>query len=141
MKLTELAYSLKWFFSGLQDRPVKALKKLRVHGKVRLIVVCSTVLLVAVTLVTALTVRITLNADAEKNTRYSFFSFDPLAPEDFFLSEEPEFLPPVMLEQERKDAWSVEDASEFWTAPSEFSGEFWREEVSASIDRLLEPLP
>ncbi|MDR3356434.1 MAG: hypothetical protein LBO04_04520 [Spirochaetaceae bacterium] len=141
MKLTELAYNLKWFFSSLAEKPLKAMEKLRLPKKTRLPVVCAIVLIVAVPIVIAVTAKVLLAAAGKKNAADNVFSFDPIAPEDFFLPEEPDFLPPVMLEQEQKKAWSVEDAAEFWTAPSGFSAEFWREEVSDSIDRLLEPLP
>jgi hypothetical protein len=148
MKLAELVYNLKWFLSGLLDKPSKAFEKRLAQKKIRMIVICSAFLIIAVPLVIAVISKIMLTADSKKNTMnnvFSFdsnvFSFDPIAPGDFFIAEEPDFLPPVMLEQERKEAWSIEDAAEFWTPPSEFSHEFWRDEVSDSIDRLLEPLP
>ncbi|MDR2445462.1 MAG: hypothetical protein LBD44_05960 [Spirochaetaceae bacterium] len=141
MKLAELAYNLKWFFPGLLDKPLKALEKLWAQKKVRMIVVCSVVLIIAVPLAIVVSARIILSADGKKNMMGDVFSFDQIAPEDFFIPEEPDFLPPVMLEQEQKKTWSVEDAAEFWTPPSQFPREFWLEEVSNSIDRLLEPLP
>ncbi|MDR0683917.1 MAG: hypothetical protein LBF83_02165 [Spirochaetaceae bacterium] len=141
MKLGELAYNLKWFFSGLLDKPLKALEKLWTQKRVRMIVVCSAVLIIAVPLAIFVTAKIVLTVDSKKNTKNYVFSFDPVAPEDFFIPEEPDFLPSVMLEREQKKTWSVEDAAEFWTPPSQFPREFWLEEVSNSIDRLLEPLP
>ncbi|MDR2796685.1 MAG: hypothetical protein LBB47_08260 [Spirochaetaceae bacterium] len=142
MKLTELAYNLKWFFSGITDKPLGTLKKHLAQKKIRVILICSAALIVAVPLVIDATAKIlALIEDSKKNTVKNVFSFDPIAAEDFFIPDEPDFLPPVILERERKEVWSVEDASEFWTAPSEFSGEFWRDRVSDSIDQLLEPLP
>jgi hypothetical protein len=141
MKLAELVYNLKWFFSGLLDKPLKVLEKRWAQKKIRMIVICSAFLIITVPLVIAVISKIILAEDSKKNTMNNVFSFDPIAPGDFFIAEEPDFLPQVMLEQERKEAWSTEDAAEFWMPPSEFSREFWRNKVSDSIDRLLEPLP
>jgi hypothetical protein len=141
MKLAELAYNLKWFFSGLLDKPLKALEKLWAQKKIRMFVICSVFLIIVVPLVIFVTSGIILTADSKKNIVDNVFTFGPIAPEDFFIPEEPDFLPPVMLEQEQKKTWSIEDAAEFWTPPSEFDSKFWRDKVSDSLDRLLEPLP
>jgi hypothetical protein len=65
----------------------------------------------------------------------------PIPPEDLFLPEEPDFLPPVILERERREAWTAEDAAPFWYNPLEEGEEEWRELVEEAIDDLLERVP
>jgi hypothetical protein len=65
----------------------------------------------------------------------------PIPPEDLFLPEEPDFLPPVILERERREAWTEEDAEPFWYNPLEDGEEEWRELVEKLIDDLLERVP
>jgi hypothetical protein len=65
----------------------------------------------------------------------------PIPPEDLFLPEEPDFLPPVILERERREFWTGEDAGPFWYRPREDGEEFWREQMEKLIDDLLERVP
>jgi hypothetical protein len=65
----------------------------------------------------------------------------PIPPDELFLPEEPDFLPPVILERERREAWAQEDAEPFWYRPLEDGGEFWREQAEKVIDDLLERVP
>jgi hypothetical protein len=65
----------------------------------------------------------------------------PIPPEELFLPEEPDFLPPVILERERREAWTVDDAAPYWYNPLEHGEEEWRERVEKVIDDLLERAP
>ncbi|MDR1444508.1 MAG: hypothetical protein LBI94_06480 [Treponema sp.] len=69
------------------------------------------------------------------------FKAVPVPPEDLFLPEEPDFLPPVILERERRDAWTADDAEPYWYNPLEEGEEGWREQVEKVIDELLERVP
>jgi hypothetical protein len=69
------------------------------------------------------------------------FKAAPIPPEDLFLPEEPDFLPPVILERERREVWTEEDAEPFWYRPLEDGEEVWREQVEKVIDDLLERVP
>jgi hypothetical protein len=69
------------------------------------------------------------------------FNPAPIPPEDLFLPEEPDFLPPVILERERRGAWTAEDAEPFWYNPLEDGEEGWRDLVEKVIDDLLERVP
>jgi hypothetical protein len=60
---------------------------------------------------------------------------------DFFLPEEPDAVPPVILEREPRRFWTEEDAAPFWTDPLERGEEPWRERVEAAVDRLFEGVP
>jgi hypothetical protein len=141
MILEDLAYNLKWFFSGLLDKPLTALKKPRRQKTVKPMILCIVILLIAVPIVILLTAKIAFSPHDKKTTSDYLFKPDPIAAEDLFIPDKPDFLPPVMLEQPRKEFWTSEDAMEFWTAPAEFPDEFWRNKISESIDSILEPLP
>jgi hypothetical protein len=65
----------------------------------------------------------------------------PIPPEDLFLPEEPDFLPPVILERERREVWTAEDAEPFWYDPLEEGEEGWRDLVEKLVDDLLERVP
>jgi hypothetical protein len=143
MGLGEFAYGLKWFFSKLLERPAGELKKLfeKLFEKkiARIAGLVSVVLVVAAPLVIAITARIALEIQRNEPRPDMVFEPDPI--DALFIPDEPDFLPPVILEQEQKTVWTGADAAEFWTDPLEFSDEYWRQKLSQSIDRLLEPLP
>jgi len=61
--------------------------------------------------------------------------------DELFLPEEPDFLPGVLLDRERRSSWSEQDASEYWQDPLREGEEKWRENVEAAIDELLERVP
>jgi hypothetical protein len=65
----------------------------------------------------------------------------PIPPEDLFLPEEPDFLPPVILGRERRDAWTADDAEPYWYNPLEEGEAGWREQVEKVVDELLERVP
>jgi hypothetical protein len=145
MGFKEFWYSLKWLFSKLLERPAGELKKLfaKLFEKksARIAVVVSVTLAVAVPLIIAITARITIEIQSNEPRADMIFEPDPIGARDLFIPDEPDFLPPVILEQEQKTVWTGADAAEFWTDPLEFSDEYWRQKLSSSIDRLLEPLP
>jgi hypothetical protein len=58
--------------------------------------------------------------------------------EELFLPEEPDFLPGVLLDRDRRASWSEQDAQEYWQDPLRAGEEQWREKIEAAIDELLE---
>ncbi|GHV95215.1 hypothetical protein AGMMS50293_15350 [Spirochaetia bacterium] len=64
-----------------------------------------------------------------------------IPPEELFLPEEPDFVPGVMLERERRTAWTAEDAAPYWQDPLKNGEEQWRQRVELAIDELLERVP
>jgi hypothetical protein len=64
-----------------------------------------------------------------------------IPPEELFLPDEPDFLPGVLLERERREAWTGEDAAPYWQDPLKYGEEPWREQVESAIDDLLERAP
>jgi len=61
--------------------------------------------------------------------------------DELFLPEEPDFLPGVLLDRERRASWSEQDALEYWQDPLREGEEKWRENIEAAIDELLERVP
>jgi len=61
--------------------------------------------------------------------------------DELFLPEEPDFLPGVLLDRERRSSWNEQDASEYWQDPLREGEEKWRDNIEAAIDELLERVP
>jgi hypothetical protein len=64
-----------------------------------------------------------------------------IPPEELFLPEEPDFLPGVLLDRERRESWTGEDAGPFWTDPREDSPGLWRDRIETTIDDMLKGVP
>ena len=64
-----------------------------------------------------------------------------IPPEDLFLPEEPDFIPGVLLERERRTSWTVEDAAPYWQDPLKDGEEPWRQQIEDEIDELMERVP
>jgi hypothetical protein len=64
-----------------------------------------------------------------------------IPPEELFLPGEPDFIPGVILERERRASWKEKDAAPYWQDPLKNGEEQWRERVENSIDELLERVP
>jgi hypothetical protein len=65
----------------------------------------------------------------------------PIPPEELFLPDEPDFLPGVIPERERRDLWTAEDAEPYWYNPLERGEEEWRNRIRAALDEFLEHVP
>jgi hypothetical protein len=64
-----------------------------------------------------------------------------IPPEELFLPEEPDFIPGVLLERERRSSWTVEDAAIYWQDPMKHGEAQWRDRVETAVDELLERIP
>jgi hypothetical protein len=60
--------------------------------------------------------------------------------EDIFLPDEPDFLPPVLLEREPRK-WNAEDARPFWTNPLGNDPAQWRNNIERTVDGRMERVP
>ena len=60
---------------------------------------------------------------------------------DFFLPEEPDFIPGVLLEREQRANWTKDDARVYWRDPLQYGEEIWRGRVDTVIDEFLEHIP
>jgi len=65
----------------------------------------------------------------------------PIPAEEIFLPDEPDFLPGVILERERRTSWTEEDAAIYWRDPLVHGEEPWREKIETVIDDFLEHVP
>lgn len=93
-----------------------------------------------------LVMALAMNGTADAGFRaaegeYGFPPRTPIPPEELFLPAEPGFLPGVMLERERRQTWTAEDAEPYWQDPLKGGEEPWRNRVEAAVDELLERVP
>ena len=61
--------------------------------------------------------------------------------EELFLPDEPDYIPGVLLERDRRSSWTFEDAEEYWEDPLRSGEEQWREKIEKAIDDFLERVP
>ena len=71
--------------------------------------------------------------------RLNFIS--PIPADELFFPDEPDYIPGVILERDRREHWTTEEASEYWQDPLKFGEEQWRERIEAAIDEYLERVP
>jgi hypothetical protein len=64
-----------------------------------------------------------------------------IPPEELFLPEEPDFVPGILLERERRTSWTAADAEPHWQDPLRNGEEQWRDQAEAIIDELMERVP
>jgi hypothetical protein len=64
-----------------------------------------------------------------------------LPPEELFLDDEPDFLPELLPERERRDVWTADDIRPYWTDPENEDAEVYEEMMGAVVDGIMERLP
>ena len=64
-----------------------------------------------------------------------------ILPEDLFLAEEPDYVPQVILERERRDAWTPADAEPYWLDPLKDGAEPYARMVYTAVDTFMERIP
>jgi hypothetical protein len=69
------------------------------------------------------------------------FSPRSVPPEEFFLPDEPDYLPETLPEREKRKSWTVEDAAPFWTDPLDEGAGAYPDLMSTAIDDLMERVP
>jgi hypothetical protein len=69
------------------------------------------------------------------------FGYRSIPPEEFFLPQEPDFLPETLPERERRKFWTEEDARPFWIDPLDEGTREYTDLMSTVIDDLLEAIP
>lgn len=120
----------------LKDR----IQKLTGEEKRRIVLICTAVVVLALTFSVLMTMN---NSNREEPSgepeRPAFFS--PVSAEELFLPDEPDFVPGVLLERERRTSWTEQDAGVYWQDPLRFGEEQWREKIEAAIDDFLERVP
>jgi hypothetical protein len=125
------------FFEKITGFFQEQIKKLTAEQKRRLILICTVAVCVMLTfsVIMSMVNRTEKRIPSEpERTRIHF----PVSAEELFLPEEPDFLPGVLLDRDRRTSWSEQDASEYWQDPLRVGEEQWREKIEAAIDELME---
>jgi len=116
------------------------IQKLTDEEKKRLALICTA----AVSLVLIVSVLLSLKGKKENKlpTAPERFAIQAVIPaEEIFLPDEPDFVPGVILERDRRSSWTEEDALVYWQDPLKNGEEPWREKIEKAIDELLENVP
>jgi len=61
--------------------------------------------------------------------------------DELFLPFEPDFVPGVMLERQRRTVWTTEDAAPLWQDPLKNGEQEWRDRIEKTIDDIMESVP
>jgi len=61
--------------------------------------------------------------------------------EDLFLPDEPDFIPGVILEREKRTQWTADDAAPWWQDPLKDGEQEWREQIEKTVDEIMESVP
>jgi hypothetical protein len=67
--------------------------------------------------------------------------FRRIPAEDLFIPEEPDFVPGVLLEREKREQWSVDDAMPWWQDPLKDGEQEWRDQIEKTVDEIMEKVP
>ena len=108
--------------------------------KRRIALVCTAVLVVILIVSVVFSL---INSPTQQNSSQLSRSgrYDPIPPQELFLPDEPDFVPGVLLDRERRSIWTEQDASAFWQDPLRHGEEQWREKIETVIDEILENVP
>jgi hypothetical protein len=61
--------------------------------------------------------------------------------EELFYPQEPDFLPPLLMERNPRQPWTTGDLELFWLDPKTGNEEKWLETAKAVVDRLMDGVP
>ena len=61
--------------------------------------------------------------------------------EDLFLPDEPDFVPGVILEREKRAQWTADDAMPWWQDPLKDGEQEWRDQIEKTVDDIMESVP
>jgi hypothetical protein len=61
--------------------------------------------------------------------------------EDLFLPDEPDFVPGVILEREKRTRWTADDAMPWWQDPLKDGEQEWRDQIEKTVDEIMESVP
>jgi len=64
-----------------------------------------------------------------------------IPPEDLFLPDEPDFVPNVMLEREKRTQWTADNAMPWWQDPLKDGEQEWRDQIEKTVDEIMENVP
>ena len=61
--------------------------------------------------------------------------------EELFLPDEPDFVPGVILEREKRTQWTADDAMPWWQDPLKDGEQEWRDQIEKTVDVIMESVP
>ena len=64
-----------------------------------------------------------------------------IPPDELFLPDEPDFVPGVLLERERRGEWTADDAKPWWQDPLKDGEDPWRNLIEQTVDEIMEKIP
>jgi hypothetical protein len=117
-------------------------KKFEADPKLK--VICAGAVLLAVLAIVGIMLLLTRNSRTRR-TRDSddiaeLFRME-LPAEELFLGDEPDFLPQALLERERRDSWTADDASPYWTDPGDEGDKVYEDMMGVVVDGIMERVP
>jgi hypothetical protein len=54
---------------------------------------------------------------------------------------EPDFVPGVILEREKRTQWTADDAASWWQDPLKDGEQEWRDQIEKTVDTIMESVP
>ncbi|MCL2266579.1 MAG: hypothetical protein FWC17_02285 [Treponema sp.] len=115
-------------------------QKLSAVQKKRFVIICTAVFAGILVFSVLMTMRRPPAEDVPQAPgRISIHS--PIPVEELFLPDEPDFIPGVLLERDRRQSWTEDDVAEFWQDPLRFGEEQWRVSIESAADEILERVP
>ena len=61
--------------------------------------------------------------------------------EELFLPDEPDFVPGVILEREKRTQWTASQAMPWWQDPLKDGEQEWRDQIEKTVDEIMEGVP
>jgi len=115
-------------------------KSLTDERKRQVVLICTVVFAAVLTITVLLSLKLPENKK-KNDDQYSLNLKVPIPPDEIFLPEEPDFVPGVILEREKRTVWTEKDALEYWRDPLKEGEEQWRDKIETEIDKYLERVP
>ena len=96
-----------------------------------------------VVLLLFITGALLLSKDASVKPELPASSVTPrrIPAEDLFLPDEPDFVPGVILEREKRTQWTADDAMPWWQDPLKDGEQEWRDQIEKTVDDIMESVP
>jgi hypothetical protein len=110
-------------------------------GQKHWLAVISTVIFAGLLTLSVIASLKTNGGEEKKIKPHESVMYAPIPAEELFLPDEPDYIPGVLLQRDRRSSWTEEDASEYWQDPLKNGEEQWREKIEASIDEFMEQVP
>jgi len=115
-------------------------QKLSAEQKRRFVLICTAGFAVLLIVSAVMSMRSSSKDSSSKESERSRLNI-AIPVDEIFLPDEPDFLPGVLLERDRRSSWTEQDALEYWQDPLASGEEQWREKIEAAIDEFLEHIP